>query len=145
MARILTIDDMTREQIKKCMAEAEARPVSFEALRETAFEIGPDLSKPLKLEDRKQGPRRPQSPFVMIPFGYRASFSIEDQPAGLCQHLSISVDAPKRLPNEPSVKWIAQEFGIEWPPDHLWIEEFAPEHHAINILKLWKPKKEGHA
>ena len=49
------------------------------------------------------------------PNGYRAAISFEQQPPGLCAHLSISVDTPGNLPSPESVEMIAEVFGLKVP------------------------------
>jgi hypothetical protein len=110
--------------------------------------------KPIvKLADRKPGyqerPRRPEE--VLIQIGYRANVSVEEQPAGLFLHLSISVERtdPTRMPSVTAVTTIAEAFGIDYAAAQqqglIWMEEYDPGRHAINLLKLIVPRKEGHA
>ena len=51
---------------------------------------------------------------ILIPFAYRAVFTIEQQPFGWCRHLSLSCTAKGRHPNEWSLGMLAEEFGM--PP-----------------------------
>jgi hypothetical protein len=106
----------------------------------------------VKLADRKPGFRRPHRPEeVLIPIGYRAAVSVEEQPAGLFLHLSISVERadPKLMPSVEAIIGIAAEFGIDYQTaiqqGLIWMEEYEPGRHAINLLKLIVPRQEGHA
>ena len=40
---------------------------------------------------------------------------------------------------------IAEEFGVPFPADKMWMEEFDPGEFAINLVSLYAPTKEGHA
>jgi hypothetical protein len=142
MSRILAIDEITRQRIASLIERAQKRPVPFDAVRNHA---APPGTKNLSLKDRKPGLVRPQSAHIDIPFGYTAAFSIEEQPNGLVRHLSISVDTVGRCPNEAAVAMIAEAFGMMEPFDAVWLEEFDPGHHAVNVLKLVAPRTEGHA
>lgn len=103
--------------------------------------IGTPHPKVLALDDRpKDWQRSMASEAVVIPMGYTAAVSFEQQPEplGLCMHLSISVDNPGRVPHPVAVDMLAKAFGMHYDnvyPRHLWPEEFEPGHIAINILE----------
>jgi hypothetical protein len=94
------------------------------------------------IADRPPGSIRPQSYNVLIPVGYRAAFSFEEQPAGLVRHLSVSVDTkkPGDCPSIPAMQMIASAFGIEWSLDsgdaRVWLEEFEPGKYAVNLIAV---------
>lgn len=145
---ILLIGEKERADITAALARARSRPLPLEFLRAAAI---PDDCKVLKLSDRKPGPKRPQAEQVLIPIGYRAAVSFEEQPAGMCMHLSISVERadPKSLPSIESVKAIAREFGMDfWNARQqglTWLEEYEPGRHAINVVMVTAPRPVGHA
>jgi hypothetical protein len=141
LTRVLAIGEKERAAIKAAIERAAKRPITKEML--AAFHVK-DAGAHLTLEMRKQQfgadwDKRPKSEFVNLPVGYLAAISFEEQPIGLCRHLSISVDKPGALPNPAAVEMIMKEFGC----DHLlaapWIEEFEPGHEAINIVALSNP------
>ena len=142
---ILLIGKLEHEKIAKAIAYAKAHPVLFENIREAMVSDRPVV----ELKDRKPGFERPPSFHIMFPGGYRAAFSIEEQPAvGFCTHLSVSVEGrtkPGMMPSPESVAMIAQAFGVPYPPDKMWTEEFDPGEYAINLVSLYAPAKEGHA
>lgn len=148
--RLLIITEEIRSKIKAAVVEAQKRPIPMDKVRDQSMglvRVGSDEAMhTLKLSDRQPGWKRAyKSQQVLIPMGYRASFSIEEQPAGMTKHLSVSVDEGKegRMPNPQAVEMIAQEFGIkEW--HQVWNEEFAPGCFAINILEITE-REEGHA
>jgi hypothetical protein len=142
---VLIIGKIEREKIAKVIAYAKAHPVLFELIRQGVM----DDTSVLELKDRKRVDTvRPASAHVMFPGGYHAAFSIEQQPAGLCSHLSISVEGRAKkgaMPNEPAVQMICEEFGVPYPAGKMWIEEFDPGEFAINLVSLYAPTQEGHA
>jgi hypothetical protein len=86
---------------------------------------------------------------MIFPGGYRVAYSIEEQPPGLCSHLSISVmdrAKPGMMPSPEAVKMIAEAFGVSFPDGaHIWSEEFDPGEYAVNIVALYAPRQEGTA
>jgi hypothetical protein len=141
---VLIIGATEREKIAEIIAYAKAHPIPIDIIRAGAVT---DTTL-LKLSDRKPGFERPPSQHVIFPGGFRAAFSIEQQPAGLCTHLSISVFGRSKkgmMPSLDAVKMIAEEFGVPFPPDRGWNEEFDPGEYAANLLSLYRPTPEGHA
>lgn len=141
---VLIISAAERERIAEIIAYAKAHPISLDMVREGAM----DDTDELALKDRKPGFERPPSQHIVFPGGFRAAFSIEVQPPGLCTHLSISVDRRTKsmvLPSVEAVAMIAREFGVEFPADKMWREEFEPGQWAINLLSLYAPTPEGRA
>jgi hypothetical protein len=142
---VLIISETETKRIAEIIADAKAHPVTFETVRDSA---APDLDL-IRLKDRKPGTERPPEQHMIFPGGYRAAYSIEEQPAGLCSHLSISVmDRTKKgaMPSSEAVKMIAEAFGVPFPDGvHLWMEEFDPGEYAVNIVALYAPRPEGNA
>lgn len=135
MPRALVINDTIREIIAKAIEAARANPLDSDHLQKHD-----NQSTVIALSDRKPGYERGiASQQVFIPSGYRAAFSTEMQPVGLCYHLSISVDTPGRLPHMQAVIAIAQEFGMK-DIDKSWLEEFEPHHYAVNLLYVAEVK-----
>lgn len=141
---VLMIGATEREKIAEVVAYAKAHPVLFDQMRKGVVDDTPVL----ELKDRQPGHERPASQHVLFPGGFRAAFSIEYQPAGLCTHLSVSVfgrSKPGVMPSEPAVQMIAEEFGVPYPADKMWLEEFDPGEFAINLVTLYAPTPEGRA
>lgn len=141
---VLIIGESERARVAEMIAYAKAHPLTFDAIRNA---IVPD-TEPLKLENRQPGHERPPSQHMIFPGGYRVAYSVEAQPAGLCSHLSISVVGRSKkgmMPSPQAVAVIAQEFGVPFPPDKGWTEEFDPGEFAVNLLSLYAPAQEGHA
>jgi hypothetical protein len=106
---------------------ARAKPVPWEVFKRAAEGIDQDQTT-LSLKDRPPDFKRPQSQHVLIPMGFRASISFEDQPAGLVRHLSISVEGGKAIGF--SVPKAFESF------ERVWTEEYEPGKWAINLLQL---------
>ena len=141
---VLIIGETERKEIAQVIAHAKAHPVLFEKIRQGVV----DDTAVLELKDRKPGFERPASQHVVFPGSYRAAFSIEQQPPGLCSHLSVSVFGRAKkgaCPSPEAVEMIAQEFGVPYPADKMWMEEFEPGEYAINLLSLYAPTPEGRA
>lgn len=142
---VLMIGATEREKIAKIVAYARAHPVPLAVIRDGIM----DDTHVLELKDRKPDTVvRPASQHIMLPGGFHAAFSIEEQPFGFCTHLSISVEGRAKtgmMPSPQAVQMIAKEFGVSFPPDKGWIEEFAPGEYAVNLVSLYAPKQEGHA
>jgi hypothetical protein len=141
---MLMIGETEREKIAEIVAYAKAHPVTFDQLRKGAFTD----AEVVELKDRKPGFERPPSQHVLFPGGYRAAYSVEQQAAGLCTHISVSVWGRHKkgaMPSPQAVEMICEEFGVPFPADKMWIEEFDPGEFAVNLLSLYAPTKEGHA
>jgi hypothetical protein len=141
---VLIVGEAERARIKEVIAFARANPVPMSKIKEGKL----DHTNVLKLEDRPPGFERPASAHVDFPGGYRAAFSIEEQPAGFCTHLSVGVEGRAQkgmLPSMPAVRMICEEFGVPFPPDHGWTEEYEPGEYAVNLVSLYAPTKEGNA
>jgi hypothetical protein len=141
---VLIIGATERERIAEIIAYAKANPLPLSLIRQGKV----DDTKLLKLEDRKPGFERPTSAHVEFPGGYRAAYSVEEQPAGFCSHLSISVMNRGRkgmMPSLPVVQMICEEFGVPFPPGHFWTEEYDPGEYAVNLVSLYAPTEGGSA
>jgi len=145
---VLLIDGKAKSEIARAIERARKRPLPWNIGRQMMVADRPTV----RLTDRNAGApsresHRPEQ--VLIPIGYRAMVSFEEQPDGMCMHLSIGVERkdPTRVPSVESVKMIAKEFGIDFPEgvDKMWMEEFEPGRHAINMVVLTAPRQEGHA
>jgi len=134
--RALLLNDEIRASIRAAVASAMDHVIPLELIKSLGIQ---DNVKILRLADRKPAFVRPLSTYVLIPIGFRAALSFEMQPDGLCRHLSISVDTVGHAPSQLMVEAIAAEFGFNrFPLSHgrLWLEEFEPDHFAVNIIEL---------
>jgi hypothetical protein len=88
----------------------------------------------INLGDRPPG-QRPESEYVEFNNGMLVAISFEHQPAGLLRHISVSSAKPGTLPSQATIKMIMNLFGVT-ATVRVWLEEFAPDHYAINFLQI---------
>jgi hypothetical protein len=141
---VLMIGATEQQKIAAMIAYAKAHPLLFDVVRKAAVAD----TVLMKLKDRPPGFERPASQHLVLPGGYRVAYSVEQQPPGLCSHLSISVVGRKekgKMPSPQAIHMIAEEFGVPYPADKMWMEEFEPGEFAINLVSLFAPTKEGNA
>ena len=130
--RALILDENARAEVARLRGYAESNRVSLDDLQRC--QEHPELAV-----------GNNPSHVIIIPQGYRVVFSVEEQPAGLAEHLSVSVlpHQPDVWPSVESVVQIALEFG--WPKlplgtggklpfgVHVWTEA---DPCAVNLLRL---------
>jgi len=131
----LIITDDVRADINKMIERAEKHPLPMARIIEGAVDGDLDI---VHLSDRKPGYERPRSEHMIIPMGFRVAISIEEQPAGWCKHLSISVPMPGKVPSQEAAMMIADAFGFH-AIHKVWLEEFDPGHMAINMIFVYRP------
>jgi len=143
---VLMVGETERERIAQMIAYAKAHPITFETVR--TMMVPNQGTTTVRLEDRNPEHARPESQHIDFPGGFRAAYSVEEQPAGMCAHLSVSVFGRSKrgaMPHPAAVAMIAEEFGVPFPADKMWQEEFEPGEWAVNLLHLYAPKQEGYA
>lgn len=144
---VLLIGATEQKQIKRLIAYATANPVRWDTIKDVA--IG-DFKPTLSLSDRTQKPGvvRPPSAHVILG-NVRVAYSHEEQPAGMFRHISASVRRPGKHPHPMVMAVICEAFGFsqatcKWlrdldPPNNIvgriWLEEFDPGHHAVNVIE----------
>jgi hypothetical protein len=107
------------------------------------------------LADRRPEHDRPPSEHVALPYGYHVAISFEEQPAGMCLHLSVSVERRNKLPNPAASGMIFNECleavgrDLTTRPCQTWVEEFLldgkPGGLALNAVYVIAPAAGGHA
>lgn len=136
---ILIITDADEEKVHRMVEDAKAKPVPLEILKRAR--IDNPRTPVVTLDQRPPDFQRPRSRDITFMGGFRAAISFEEQPSGLCSHLSVSVEGRARqgmMPNEPAISMIAKTFGVPYPADKMWIEEYEPGEFAINLLSRWE-------
>jgi hypothetical protein len=144
---VLIIDERRRRKIAKAIERARAKPVPVQTIVASGYpahEVGN-----LSLADRKPGFERPPSEHIMLGT-YRVAFSFEEQPGGMCAHLSASSPDPGKVPGPDVLDALLREFGFAGnfrnPHDCLiWLEEFDPGHRAVNVVWVVSKNAVGHA
>jgi hypothetical protein len=146
---VLIIDETVRGAVAELIERARKRPLSWDKMRDVALEIAKrDDQGMLDLTDRPANFERPPTEQIVLNEHYRCAFSFEEQPAGFVRHLSVSVPKRGAFPNVPAIEMIAELFGFtEFPPTRgrIWLEEFEPGHHAVNIVEIESEREAGHA
>lgn len=141
---VLMIGETEREAIRQIVQFAKDNPVSIEEVM-----AAPRMPDTTVLAYEGRGEIKPRSRGeITLPGGFRCCLSVQHQPAGYCTHLSISVEGrPKKgaMAHPAAVEMIANEFGVGYPADKMWIEEFEPGEYAINLLSLFWPTTPGNA
>jgi hypothetical protein len=120
--RLIVLGPETQAQIDKVKAHAEAH-------RFTQEDLLAIMATPDKVAGFNQGF------VVIIPYGVRVVYTIEQHPGGWCYHLSFSVDNPdpKSAIQPVAVDQILPMFGINKSyrqADNAWMEEG----NIINLL-----------
>ncbi len=122
--RPLIIDPTARADIARVIRHAEANPVSL--IEITRAMSNPDLAVGNKPEH-----------VCTVPIGYRCVFSIEQQPKGMCRHLSVSV-VTLRVPSVEAMELLMGEFRFSGglKNSEAWREDLGGGHTAINVIQL---------
>ena len=123
---------------------ARSKPLPRDAFDKLVGTAPQDLDT-IRLADRKGYDRRVRETYppqqVLVEVGFRCAFSFEEQPAGLCRHLSISVEdeEPFTKPQNEAAQILARAFGIDPVENICWTEEYEPGKLAINYVSLDRP------
>lgn len=70
-----------------------------------------------------------------IPMGYRAVYTEEQQPFGWCRHISVSVMAKGRLPNEHAVLAIMQLFQFRGGLKDCHVNVMEEQVDSVNVIE----------
>jgi len=122
--RAFVIDKHLEKAIKNMVKYAEEHPVTIDDIL-----------------DQLNGQRKPVGEIighvVYVPSGYKIVYSIEQQTKGTVRHLSMSVDKKGRTPNPLVVRSVMEMVGFKngFEKCKVWLEEFEPEHQAVNVVE----------
>lgn len=75
---------------------------------------------------------------IELPKGFLVTYSHERVPElGVCQHISISVEAPNRAPHPAAVNMILDAFGMQSIDlsVSVWMEDVSRTEKAINVVQ----------
>ena len=123
--RPLIIDDGIRAKIGEMLAYGAEHFMTFDEIKQITPDnpVGDDFKRTL-----------------VIPLGYKVTYSVEEQPPpiGWSKHISISVidSSPQACPSIASVEMIMKEFKLDKPLSecHCYMEDIDMGHRAINII-----------
>jgi hypothetical protein len=119
--RALILDEEAKSAIKKVITYAESHRVTMDLLQKTIAGKHPPV-----------GDNKHHACYLIS--GFKVVYSIEEQPVGLCRHLSVSVDFDGKLPSIPAVEAIMKEFGFTGDIMdclNVWVEN----DKAVNVLQ----------
>lgn len=130
------IGEAERAEIAALRAQAEANPLMPEFLERAShgFDPADPSTRPAPELERFI----PLNFTIDLPLGFRVSFTMELQPAGLCRHISASVDAPNRVPHPAALQMLLAEFGFENPlgiDQKIYAERYGSALTAINVIE----------
>lgn len=102
---------------------------------------------PMTSEQMENGPAPGDDPayVVDIPFGFRAVFTVDEQPDGRrYRHLSLSVARLNRCPHPAAIEMLMPHFGMKrkLAECHVYLEQpidSQPEFTAVNIIEAMEP------
>ncbi len=117
----ITVGESERSELKAAMTRARAHPVPWEVLkRRITKQEGTNTGH---VEDQPLAHEGPPAEFVDLPFGYVVAISFEEQPAGVCLHLSVSGPWPKVAPNMVVCAMIFHALDLPEEAEDVWTEE----------------------
>lgn len=125
--RALIIGPNEQGEINRVVQFAIEHPFSEDDLR------GAKIAKGAALLAWKH---RLDSYTLELPIGYLVTYTREYQPPGLCDHISISVNATNKVPAPEAIAMICKTFGMHMPIICGWNEEYTTGRVAINIVTL---------
>lgn len=124
---MIVIDTGVEESLSRLKQYAEKHPLSMDDVL-----------------DAKNGQfTMPDEQVVFVPVDLRVMFSIDWQLKGSCRHMSVScASSPGKVPHPEVVKMIMPHLGFIRPLEqcHIFLEEFAPGHKAVDIMEYVDPK-----
>ena len=134
---VLAIGEHERKLIRQ---KVDAARKDIVPLRDAMKHAQGDDSPYLTYEERNDEIVRKRPPQELKLQSYRIFFSFEEQPIGLLRHISVSVRKAGKTPHPIAMEMIIKEFGFSGiplvRPGRIWLEEFEPGHHAVNVAEL---------
>lgn len=139
---VVVIGPKEEAQIAEMLAHARANYTPWTELYKSIIVTD---KHDINLADREKVPMppRPENRHIMLGTA-EAAISFEEQPAGICKHLSVAVphSRPGKLPHPAVVEMIAKAFGFSGLPiknGTVWIEEYEPGRSAVNLVEVVEP------
>jgi hypothetical protein len=141
MSSLFVMGDAERAAVRAAIKRARKKPIPWAVLSQH-ITANQDTDT-VMLSDRRGPPVKREPEQVMLPFGHRLAVTFEEQPSGLCAHLSLSSGVPGRLPDPLAMAMVIKVAGLEHAPRRCWIEEFLiddePSGRAINVIAVVEP------
>lgn len=120
---VLIIDDGTRKAIKQLVQYASENICSLSTIK--------------KIVAGEEPPPGDCDLFVLeLHLGYCCVYTHDEQPGGICRHISVSVDRPRKFPSPEAVDLIMKEFGfvnnLESKKNYILVDE---KEMVINVFE----------
>jgi hypothetical protein len=157
MGGVLKIGPEEVKALNDAMARARARPVTIQQIMKVAGEVD-HFADTVTLADRARIPKLERlAQHVALPVGYQVSISFEEQPAGMCLHLSMSSGAPGKVPSPDAISMVLSAIGMDGGVQEIlnlrggriWLEDFLihgkPGGRAVNVVVVMEDGPVGHA
>jgi hypothetical protein len=151
MMGVLMIGAAEAEQLKAAMERARQHPIPIGEIMKAAQATDQSTDR-VTLDERKAAPPPRHVEQVLLPLGYRVALSFEEQPAGMCLHLSMSTTRPGMVPRPEAMGMVLEAIGVSVHQRYqgrVWIEEYEedgkPGGLAVNIVVVIQPAAIGHA
>jgi hypothetical protein len=133
----IIVGETERAKLKAAMARARAHPVPWEELKRRT--TAQDETNTGHIEDIHD---TASAEFVNLPFGYVIAITFEEQPAGMCLHISVSGPWPRVSPNMVVCALVFSALDLPAEADDVWTEELLIDNlgrRAFNALWLVEP------
>ena len=138
----IIVGETQRTQLKAAVSRARAHPVPWGELKQTT--TARDATNTEHIED---GHESPSAEIVKLPFGYVVAITFEEQPAGMCLHISVSGPWPRVPPNMVVCAMVFSALNLAPEADDVWTEELLiegnPNCRAFNALWVVEPASES--
>ena len=151
MGSVFIIGPPEQAAIADALARARERYIPLDTMLRIGEQTRQDGAV-LRIEDRTPEAatyaETARATNVVLPMGYRLAITAEEQPDGMCAHLSLSHDTvPGSVPRPQALQMCAEACGLEGPPVHAWLEEYLIDGQpgGIAINGIWLLTPVGHA
>lgn len=131
----IIIDENVRANIKAVVERAFANVISLDSLK-ARIEAGERTDDPSTRNPYVEATQDDMA--VFIPAGIKTVFTVEEHPAGVCRHLSVSINRPGYTAPPIALQMLMEEFGFTSKIEDciVYPETYAPGRIAVNVLEM---------
>ena len=134
----IIVGETERAELKTAMARARANPVPWEELKGRTTARGTTNTE--HIEGLQESP---SAEFINLPFGYVVAITFEEQPAGMCLHISVTGPWPKVPPNMAVCAMVFSALDLAAEANDVWTEDLLIDGslggRAFNALWVVEP------
>jgi hypothetical protein len=112
----IIVGEAERAKLKAALVRARAHPVPWEKLKHSTTSQN-------ATNTGHEAHDCPPAEFVNLPFGYVVAVSFEQQPAGMCLHISVSGSWPRVAPNMTVCAMVFSALDLPAEANDVWTEE----------------------